>query len=121
MRNNFNIVMEAIKNNNNSYILFYASPELKNNYSIVMEAVKINGYRLKFASNNLRKNREICLEAIKNNIDAFEFIDISLKTDINFLLDIYLLNKKIIPLTHHELSLMPSQDDLSLSIHPQEY
>ena len=86
-----------------------------------MEAVKKNGYRLKFASNNLRKNREICLEAIKNNIDAFEFIDISLKTNIKFLLDINELNKKIIPLTHHELSLVPSRDDLSLSIHLQEY
>ena len=118
MRNDFNIVMEAIKNNNNSYILFYASPELKDNYEIVMEAVKINGYRLKFASNNLRKNREICLEAIKNNLDAFEFIDISLKTDIKFLSK---LNKKIILSKHHELSLMPSQDDLSLSIHSQEY
>ena len=91
----------------NSYILFYASEELKDNYSIVMEAVKINGYRLKFASNNLRKNREICLEALKNNIYAFEFIDISLKNEF--------LNNKIIYPTLYELSSMPSQDDLSPS------
>ena len=60
-RNNFNIVMEAITNNSNSFILFYASPELKDNYLIIKEAVKINGFRLKFSSNNLKKNSEICL------------------------------------------------------------
>lgn len=43
--------------------------------------MKKNGFSLKYASNNLKKYHLICLEAIKNNIDAFHFIDISLKND----------------------------------------
>ena len=55
-------------------------------FDVTIEAVSINGKMIKYSNQILKQNKEIVLAAVRQNKDAYEFIDESLKFDV----DIYL-------------------------------
>ena len=68
LRNDVDVVMEAVKNNHNSDIftaLECASDTLKNIEKVVLLTVEQNGFALKYASDILQNGREIVLAAVK--------------------------------------------------------
>jgi len=61
IKNNYNIVLIAVKYNGNC--LEHVSKELQNNYNIVFEAVK-TGACLRYVSKELQNNYNIVFEAV---------------------------------------------------------
>ena len=82
---------EAVKNSGPA--LRYASDDLKGNKDVLLEAVKNWGYALRYASEELKGDKELVLEAFKKfswygYIDEFKHVDLSLKNNPEFLLEI---------------------------------
>lgn len=81
LRNNIDIVSEAIKQNSNS--LKFASEELKNNKQIILLAINKNRLVFQYASINLQNNKEFIIEAIKINPLIFYYINKKFQNNIN--------------------------------------
>jgi len=84
LKNDKDIVLEAIKNN--GYSLEYASDRLKNDREIVLEAIKTDFWALKYASDTLKNDKEIVLEAIKNG-NSLQYASNTLKNDKEIVLE----------------------------------
>jgi len=76
MKNDFDIVLEAVKNNGLS--LQFASIELQNNYTIVLEAIKQNSFALQFASIELQNNYTIVYKAVQKNNNSIRYAGLTL-------------------------------------------
>lgn len=62
-----------------SFVLRFATEEIKNNKEIVLKAVKKRGMSLEYASLSLRENKEIVTAAVRQNGNAFIFASDELK------------------------------------------
>lgn len=65
LKDNFKIVMSAVKQHGGGAALRYVSMRLRGNRDIVFEAVKRDGGALKFASDTLKNDYTIVLTAVK--------------------------------------------------------
>lgn len=72
-----------------------AEPAIKKNYELVMIAVTQNGNALKFVDHNMLKNKDVIYAAYCNNTRTFEYADISLKNDVEFVRKCYNYDKSV--------------------------
>ena len=78
MKNDKDVVIESV---NNYGSLCWASEEIRNNREIVMEAVKNNGYEIQYASNDLKNDKDLVITALKENKMAFAYIGKDIKEE----------------------------------------
>lgn len=93
IQDNASIVRLAVKNN--SYILRYASDELKNNKKFLIEMIiKGGGFAFYHASNNLKNNWEFLLEAL-TKVKSHESFFFQISTKLLMNPDFFLLSALI--------------------------
>lgn len=79
-RNNFDVVMEAVKQK--GYFLEYAHRDMKDNEDIVREAVLCSDNALKFASPRLRNDKRFVLQCVIDRPYAISEASANMKEDI---------------------------------------
>ena len=81
LKDDKDIVLEAIKSSSVVSALRYASPRLKDDKDVVLEAVEHDGEALEFASPRLQDDKDIVLEAVKERKYALQYASPRLKDD----------------------------------------
>lgn len=89
------VVFEAVKNN--GWALEYASDRLKNDEDIVLEALLKNNNKnlMRFVSPELKKDKDFIFFLVFNDIRFFTFCDKSLKNNKDFVLKVIKKGKNI--------------------------
>ena len=126
IKNNPDIVLEAVRQNGSTAIkvaiqamgtnayevrfdsvgaLQFASNERKEDRRIVLEAVKQNGAALQYASAELQGDREIVLEAVKNNAWALRYASLDCKRDRGILLQVIKIKPDIFAVIEKDLKI----------------
>ena len=95
------VVLAAVKQNGNA--LYYASPELRADKDIVLVAVKQNGYSLQYASLELKADKDVVLAAVKQNGDALQYASPELQADKDVVLAAIKQNEDVFQYASPEL------------------
>jgi hypothetical protein len=87
MRDNYDVVLAAVRANDGDSILSFASERMRNERAIVQSAIEKNGLDLQYASNLLKSDFEMCLKAVSNNYKSFAHVSLSLRNNDEFVLE----------------------------------
>lgn len=79
MKNDKEIVLEAVKNEGNAFQ--YAGEELRNDKEIVLEAINQNGSYLLYAGERMQNDKDVVLQAVRSNEEAFEYASENLQKE----------------------------------------
>lgn len=95
LKNNKNVIMQALSANYNAYnCLEFASYELRNDRDVILKAVQLYGDNLEFASDRLKNDKHIVIEAINHSANgcALRYASDEVRNDKKMVLDI--MNEK---------------------------
>lgn len=83
--NNLEFMINAVKDDA-TWVLAYASTDLKENKDLIKEAVKRDGQILYYASEDIRDNKEIVLIAVEQKWLILKYVSYRLRSDKDVIL-----------------------------------